>query len=350
MLDLRRRPLRGHTLKPFRMFIVCGLMKFLILVLLMTVLFLLPVCAQSANVNHDPASAKFVTSDILNFWHAYDLASNEPDRARRLAIYQAEYLDKGSPGLKDFVGLRFRTADNLVRAIEHMPKFYASIRDTTMQIPNMEKRFRASFRKFRSIYPDAVFPDVYFVIGVSGTGGTTGRSGLLIGAEMFSLNGSTPLDEMNPWLRKVLSANDKLPAIVAHESCHYNQAYPNAVTLLDKSIQEGSCDFIGETISGGNINAALKEYGRTYDAEIWRDFSASMDKPGWLNWIYNGAFARDRPADLGYYMGYRICESYYRNSRDKRGAVRDILNIRDFRRFFKASGYRGPTPKSPEAD
>ena len=59
--------------------------------------------AQTAGprVNRDPDKVKFVTSDIDNFWRAYDLAAKENDRAKRVAIYQSEYLDKGSVGLHD---------------------------------------------------------------------------------------------------------------------------------------------------------------------------------------------------------------------------------------------------------
>jgi len=138
--------------------------------------------AQSGpQLNRDPATVKFVTSDIGSFWRAYDLAAKETDKAKRVAIFQTEYLDKGSPGLKDFLRLRIKSADDLVSAIDRMPRYYASIRPQTLQVEKMEKRLRAAFEKFKSIYPAAVFPDVYFLIGVTNSGGTTGPSALLIG-------------------------------------------------------------------------------------------------------------------------------------------------------------------------
>ena len=300
--------------------------------------------AQSGpQLNHDPATVKFVTSDIGNFWRAYDLAAKETDKAKRIAIFQTEYLDKGSPGLKDFLRLRIKSAENLVNTIDRMPKYYASIRPQTLQVQRMEKRMRAAFAKFKSIYPAAVFPDVYFLIGVTNSGGTTGPSGLLIGTEMYGKTAKTPTDELNDWLRVVLSSVDNVPAIVAHESCHYNQHYnsaPNQRHLLGKSLQEGACDMIGELISGRNINEHLKVYGRTHDAEIWRDFEADMYKPDISNWVYNAGTAKDRPADLGYYVGYLITRAYYQNAKNKRQAVYDILNIQDARAFYEASGVR----------
>ena len=305
------------------------------------------VTAQSGpQLNRDPETVKFVTSDIGNFWLAYDLAAKETDKAKRAAIFQTEYLDKGSPGLKDFLRLRIKSSENLVSTIDRMPKYYASIRPQTLRVQSMEKRMRVAFRKFKSIYPEAVFPDVYFLIGVASSGGTTGPSGLLIGAEMYGKTAKSPMDELSAWLRAVLSTVENVPAIVAHESCHYNQRYntaPDQRHLLGKALQEGACDTIGELISGRNINEHLKVYGRTHDAEIWRDFEADMYKPDFSKWIYNATSAKDRPADLGYYVGYLITRAYYENAKDKRRAVHDILNIQDARTFYEASGVRPKT-------
>ena len=57
------------------------------------------------------------------------------------------------------------------------------------------------------------------------------------------------------------------------------------------------------------------------------------------NWLYQGQEAKGRPADLGYYIGYKICESYYRAAKDKKQAVKDILEIKDFNQFLKDSQY-----------
>jgi Predicted Zn-dependent protease (DUF2268) len=303
--------------------------------------------AQSGQqLNRDPEMVKFVTSDIGNFWQAYDLAAKETDKAKRIAIFQTEYLDKGSPGLKDFLRLRIKSAESLVSTIDRLPKYYASIRPQTLQVQRMEKRMRAAFRKFKSIYSEAVFPDVYFLIGVMSSGGTTGPSGLLIGTEMYGKTAKSPSDEITGWLRVVLSTVENVPAIVAHESCHYNQHYntaPEQRNLLGKALHEGACDMIGELIAGRTINEHLKVYGRTHDAEIWRDFEAEMYNPDFSNWFYNATTAKDKPADLGYYVGYLITRAYYRKAKDKRQAVHDILNIQDGRAFYEASGVRAKT-------
>src|SRR5256885_669161 len=50
----------------------------------------------------------------------------------------------------------------------------------------------------------------------------------------------------------------------------------------------------------------------------------------------NAATAKEKPADLGYYVGYLITQAYYRNAKDKRKAVYDLLNIQDARAFYEA--------------
>jgi hypothetical protein len=311
-------------------------------------------------VNGDPDKAKFVTSDIDNFWRAFDLAAKETDRERKVAIFQAEYLDKGSPGLRDFVRLRIKSARALAGTVEKLPKFYASVRASTLRVAETERATRKGFRKFKQLYPEAAFPDVYFVIGVANTGGTASDNGLLIGAELYGLTPDTPREEFPGWfktflpdmrdegelLRLVTKALDtslkrveRLPAIVAHESCHFNQKYPRQTTVLEKSIQEGACDLIAELVAGEVINPSLKAYGDRHEAALWRDFRAEMGGTDLSKWMYNGFKIKDRPGDLGYYVGYKISRAYYRNAKDKRQAIRDVLNIKDFNEFFKASRY-----------
>ena len=64
-----------------------------------------------------------------------------------------------------------------------------------------------------------------------------------------------------------------------------------------------------------------------------------MNRTNVNDWLYNGSAAKGRPADLGYYIGYKICEAYYRVAKDKKQAVKDILEIKDFNQFLKDSQY-----------
>jgi uncharacterized protein YjaZ len=142
------------------------------------------------------------------------------------------------------------------------------------------------------------------------------------------------------FLSIALNPIDKLPPIVAHESVHFNQQYPEHKSLLAVSIEEGSADFIAEKIAGETISPRRQAYGNQHEAELWREFQTEMNGTNTGNWLSNALTAKDRPPDLGYFIGYKICESYYKHSKDKRRAIRDILQIKDFAAFLEQSRYR----------
>lgn len=56
------------------------------------------------------------------------------------------------------------------------------------------------------------------------------------------------------------------------------------------------------------------------------------------NWIANSnQETADRPADLGYWVGYQICKFYFDEATDKRGAISEMLNIQDYKAFLVQS-------------
>ena len=47
----------------------------------------------------------------------------------------------------------------------------------------------------------------------------------------------------------------------------------------------------------------------------------------------------NQPQDLGYYIGYKIVESYYKSHRDKKKAIKRIIRIRNYKKFLIDSKY-----------
>ncbi len=251
-------------------------------------------------------------------------------------------------GLKEFLRVRIRSAENLAATIDKHPKYYAALRDPSRKPAAHKDAIRASFHKLKELYEPAVFPNVYFVIGSMNSGGTITDTGLLIGLDMYGMNKNAPVEELGPWHRAVLRPIKEIPYIVAHELIHYQQKYPkDNSTLLAKAICEGSADFVGELISGGMINAHLHTYGNPREHELWAEFKQEMDGKDLSKWLFQGDAAKGRPADLGYYVGYKICASYYKQAADKKGAIRAILEIKDFKDFLKASKYESKFARRP---
>ncbi|HEX7090558.1 MAG TPA: DUF2268 domain-containing putative Zn-dependent protease [Longimicrobiales bacterium] len=272
--------------------------------------------SRTSAVHADPDSAALITSDIELFWEVYDSAPPE-----QLEVWlRREYLNRGTQGLRDFIPYRILGAVDLAARIRRDRSRYEAVRPSTERVSEVESQIRATFHALKARYPEAVFPDVYFVIGRFNSGGTVSPAGLLIGAEMYR----------DP---------ARLPMIVAHELVHYQQPPGGrSLTLLERAFREGSADFVGELLSGQRMNAAAQEYGRAHEAELWAEFRSVMHGTDATGWLY-GNPPPGRPADLGYFIGYRIAEAYYAQAADKAAALRDILRVRDVERILAASGY-----------
>jgi len=344
-----------------------------------------PVGAQSPN----PDSAKLVTRDISNFWRAIDRAGGT-DTAALVAAIRADYLANPSPGMFDWITSRLidqgavgqvlqakgwdrarstaamragagsadragfdtvvmpavldNAAKNLAAVYLRRRAYYNAIRPNTLALDTaraIKDSIRASFRRLSALYPEAKFADVYFLIGRMSSGGTTGPSGLLIGTEINARDPSTPVGELSPWERAVTGQIKDLPHIVAHEMIHTLQGPRSGPrTLLSSAINEGSADFLAELISGKHIINPAYTYGDAHERELWTEFSAAMDSANTSAWMYQGDRAPPgRPADLGYWMGYKISKAYYDRMSDKHAAVKEILLHTDAKAFLAASAY-----------
>ena len=286
--------------------------------------------------NHgDPDRAAIVTSDIDLFWGVYEKlqTSEKPG-----ALLENEYFRQGTPGLQDFIFARIHSGADLWGVIRRAPKYYAAIRPATLRIQDFTLRSRSSFRKLKELYPASTFPDVYFLIGRMNSAGTTGSSGLLIGADMFGKDPSVPVDELDEWHRTVVASVSDIPTIVAHELVHYQQR-SEGKTLLEEAIHEGSADFIAELVSGEQMNQTVRAYGVQHESELWTQFSHDMHGADTSHWMYEGKVVNGRPADLAYFEGYRITQAYYDKARDKKAAIRTILNVEDADKLLGDSGY-----------
>jgi uncharacterized protein YjaZ len=143
---------------------------------------------------------------------------------------------------------------------------------------------------------------------------------------------------------------DGIAHLVAHELVHYQQAMARGVeayraifgerqTLLRIAIREGSADFVAELISGGHTNPRAHEYGLRHERELWTAFQKEMHQRELGAWMFYRPAKREWPANLGYFMGYRIAQAFYERHPDKREALRAILGVTDYEQFLHDSRY-----------
>lgn len=168
----------------------------------------------------------------------------------------------------------------------------------------------------------------------------------MIGVEFLCNKATADTSQLGNWEKSNLTDTSRILGIVIHELIHIEQNTAASNTLLARSINEGAADFISELVLGYNLNARIHEYGNAHEKELWEKFRKQMDGENVDEWLYNGFDpTRGYPQDLGYYIGYRICRSYYNQAQDKKQAVKDILEIQDFKAFLEKSGYAGGSGK-----
>lgn len=292
----------------------------------------------------NPAHMEIVTTDIENFWKWYPSIW----QTNAEATLMQHYVINGSPGMRTFFENRMSLRiTGLIQYVRKQNKYYESIRDVSLNLKNYKPILLAASKKLKSIYPDAIFPPTYFVMSNFQAFGTAdGGAGQLIGAEFLCNILTADTTALGKWEKSTITDSSKIAGILIHELVHIQQHTKPATNLLERSINEGAADFITELILGYNINSKLHVYGNANEETLWKKFTGQMHTENTDEWLYNGTDEkRGYPGDLGYYIGYKVCEAYYNRSTDKKQAVKDILSIQDFDTFLQKSGYHARNKK-----
>jgi hypothetical protein len=299
------------------------------------------ITACSSDATSPSTDVAFVVEDIPRFWEAVD-AGGTPD------AFQTRYLARASSALQLFAASRQITGTSLNQMVRAYPRYFAAIRDNTLALgPSSPviSSITENFTQMRQLYARSVAPRVTFVIGRFSTGGTVTSDGIVIGTEFYSTDAATPLNELASFQRVNVKPSSALPAIIAHEHTHvlqlrHGSLQARARTLLERSLLEGSADFIGELAAGTHINGHIHAWANPREAAVWQDFQSEMNGTDISRWLYNQQTSTpDRPGDLGYFVGYRIAKAYYDRAPDKTAAIREIIEVGDAQGFLLQSGY-----------
>lgn len=292
-----------------------------------------------------------LTADIDHFWQAVDALSNCKTHTDSVSAIQKLYFDRATDGLIDFIAVRDLTAEAQLQLVARYPKFYASLRKYTLEVKNSEKVIQELFTKFQSLYANFKPFKVCFAIGILNTGGTVSDKFVLIGTEIMASSKNVDVSEFIARKENnragMLSGDgdlvQKIRNIVAHECVHTQQKdisdTATKCPLLWQVLKEGICDFIGEMVAGKQINGTAHEYGDKHEKELWDELKVNLCNSDMSKWLYNGQSAKDRPGDLGYYMGYRIAKAYYEQATDKRQAIIDMIELTIPMQFLQQSKY-----------
>ncbi|WP_066830254.1 hypothetical protein [Rufibacter ruber] len=272
---------------------------------------------------------RVITTDIDNFWVAYDSMRTTQDSLKQLRYLQTLYLDKGTPGLKALMEVRDYQPAEWVHAVRQYPKFWNSLRPRTQLAKSGAQGLEPHLKKLQQLYPPLSPASIYFAIGVFRTSGTTKDNMVLIGAELVTGNSQVDLSELPQNLQTFLSRyyqSDPFKNIIplnVHEYVHTQQKGLGS-NLLGRALMEGACDFIAELITGKQMPLPYMAYGTAHEAEVKERFQVDMFAPSLGHWFYN----QQAPTpDLGYFMGYAICKAYYQQAQNKKQAIKEIIEL-----------------------
>src|SRR5215203_2225724 len=207
-----------------------------------------------------------ITTDINNFWAAYDKITSTQDSALQYKYLDSLYLQKGTAGLKALMQARNYSPKDYITAINSYPKFWASIRKNTLKASAFIPELETGVRKFRKVYPNLKPAQIYFTIGALRTNGTTIDSLVLIGSEFTMADKhtiSTEFPEEVKTSRQAFFYSNPIKNLVLlniHEYVHTQQK-PMVHNLLSEVIYEGIAEFVSVKVMGVTSAAPAIEYG-----------------------------------------------------------------------------------------
>ncbi|MDR7673146.1 gliding motility protein GldB-related protein, partial [Riemerella anatipestifer] len=277
-------------------------------------------------------SLNIVTSDIKNFWEAYDKITLTQDSILQNKYLDSLYLKKGTDGLKAIRQVRNYTPQEYIFAINNYPKFWTSIRENTLKAGQYSSNLEKGIKKLKDIYPNIKPTKVYFTIGALRTSGTTLDSLVLIGSELALADKDTPTNEFPENLSHLRDYFDSEPSknivfLNIHEYVHTQQKTTTGNSLLAQTVLEGVAEFVAEKALEIKSPNPQIEFGRKSDTKIKAKFELEMFSPNLYNWIWNSSDNEFGMRDLAYYVGYKICEDYYNISTDKPQAIKEMIEL-----------------------
>lgn len=295
--------------------------------LLIFLLFCLFFSCQSNEIRQN----NVVTSDIDNFWIAYDEVIAEPDSIKQLALFDSLYIQKGTLGLEKIMEARNYTKQRYVDLINRYPKYWNSIRANTFKSKQMAEELNAGIQKLKAIYPSLKPAKIYFTIGAMRTNGTTRDSMVLIGSELAMADPSTDISEFEGrtknWLEHFFGTNPLkgLVLLNVHEYVH-TQQNPIPNNLLHMVLYEGVAEFVSVIAMDEPSATPAIEFGKN-NLAVRDKFQREMFWERTYDWLWSNTPNEFEVRDLGYYIGYAIAELHYNQSTDKQQAIQELIEL-----------------------
>jgi uncharacterized protein YjaZ len=274
---------------------------------------------------------QFITSDIDNFWAAYDKIITTKDSVQQYEFLNKLYIEKGSDGLKSILELKQYTPKKYLEAINQFPLFWQSIRHNSNESKNVSGNVEIAINKLKAVYPELKRVPIYFTVGVFRTNGTGISDRVLIGSEMALTDKNTKFGELPDYLHyfyiNYAKSFETIDLLCAHEYIHTQQK-ELVQNLLSASLYEGVAEFVSTKVVGKPSNAPAIAFGKQNSKKVKMKFEQDMFIPSrFYDWLWSSNKNSFDVRDLGYYIGYAICERNYEMAKDKKKAIKEMIEL-----------------------
>ena len=178
--------------------------KIYILLLLISGFFTISLRGQD-RITTKPDSAGIITSDIDQFWRAFDMLPNQTSTADSVRIIETIFVNQASEGLQQYMKAANCYADCYLDAIRQRRTDYLKVRAGTETLADKKKILVQYLHKFKQLFPSLKIPVICFTMGKFEVGGTQFENTLYIGCEVDFLQ------------------NTDITAQTIHEIAHFQQ-------------------------------------------------------------------------------------------------------------------------------
>lgn len=274
-------------------------------------------------VTTNPDSASIITTDITNFWRAFDLLQNQRTWADSLKIVKTTFVDKASEGLKQYMKAANCDEKQFLETIKKRKADYLAVRPNTEAIANKKQLIIQYLKKFKRLYPALRIPAICYTIGKFEVGGTQFENTLYIGCEV-----------------DIINHVDIIPQSI-HELAHFQQKDQNPASNIDLAMIEGGAEFVSYQVTGKRTIYPTWRYGIANESGLWEEFQPKLDSAIDKKWFLDIPDQdKNRPGSLGYFIGFRICETYLKSHKNKKLALRELIEMENPKEIFLTSSYK----------
>jgi hypothetical protein len=307
------------------------------------------ICIVFLSCNNKPQiTQEIVSSDINNFWEAYDKINTIKDTVLQLNYLNKLFIDKASKGQKELFEKRNYKPNEYVKAINTYPKFWKTIRENTLNTKSYSAEIMEGITKFKEMYPEMKPAIIYYTMGVFRTPGTGFDDTVLIGSE-FALGTSkadvSEFPERLNYVKTYYATNpiQNIQFLNVHEYVHTQQS-EMVENTLSLALYEGIADFIAYKATTKEAPFPYVNYGKENDEKLRNAFEEEMfnfRKMGLWMWNANNQF---KTRDLIYYIGFKIAALNYEKATDKTQAIKEMIELEytneaQVESFVNNSGY-----------